>query len=48
MHIFVKTINQKTISLSVEPTDTTETIQALIFSVEGPLNILSECIYLYQ
>ena len=48
MHIFEKTINKKTRSLSVEPTDTLENVQALIFSVEGPLNILSECIYLYQ
>ena len=48
MQIFVKTINQKTISFEFEPSDTLKTVQALIFSVEGPLNILSECIYLYQ
>ena len=41
MQIFVKTITQKTISLEVEPSDTLETVQALIFSVEGSLNILN-------
>ena len=48
MQIFVKTLNQKTISLEVKSTDTLETVQAMIWSVEGSLNILSECTYLYQ
>ena len=41
MQIFVKTIAQKTISLSVEPSDRVETVQALVWSVEGfQFNIL--------
>ena len=38
MHIFVKLIVQKTISLEIDPTDTLETVQALIWAKEGSLN----------
>ena len=38
MQIFVKLTTQKTISLEVDPTDTLETVQAIIWTKEGTLN----------